>query len=105
MVSDFVTISKVRNNYLEFQYEENKDFEKYIKSKIPFKFLVYGITEKDIRYNRVIKYLKIHKRYWKIINKNMLRFFVNCWGIKNGKTYNLKTMEKITERNKIINFI
>ena len=103
MITDFITISEARNSYLEFQYEYNLDFEKLLKSNVPNKCLRFEGIEKDNKFNRIIKYTKMHKKYWRRVNKQLLNLFVNCWALKNGKTINLKTMEEVL--NGEINFI
>jgi len=104
MVTHFITICEARYNMLEFQYEENIDFEKYLRTKIPNKHIYNCGVEVDSRWNRRIKYLQIHKKYWTWINKETLKYFINAWAFKRGNTYNLKTMKKL-DKNTEINFV
>lgn len=99
MITDFITISKSRNFYLEFQYEDNQEFEKYLRRKVPLKHIKFCGVENDVKWKRKIKYIKVHQKYLPWLKKSIMKCFVNVWYFDNGITYDLKTGEKITKRS------
>lgn len=107
-LSEFLTITKKDNYILELQFSDNDEFIKYLKSKIPLKYMRFVCKEmhKDKIYReelrRNIWYYEIHRKYWKRMHSMLPYYFRKIYIIKNGKTYIVKDNKAVNLKKTMI---